>query len=49
MDVRIQLLVHSHKTRFYMKTGTLTNHHKKTRRIRKEMVVARYTNHNANL
>lgn len=46
MDV--QLLVHSYKPRFQMETGTLTNHHKKTRRIRKEMVVAHYTNHNAN-
>ena len=29
-------------------TGTLTNHHMKIRMIRKEMVVAHYTNHYAN-
>jgi len=44
----IQLLVHSHKTRLQKETGMLTNHHKKTRRIRKKMVVAHYINNNAN-
>jgi hypothetical protein len=47
IQMDIQLLVHSHKTRFQMETGMLTNHRKK-RRISKEMVVTHYTNHDAN-